>query len=93
MLPSWEFLLHKTGTEKQDSAKNEKPKAASGQMRIHLSHSFRPPLFVGLPEGYQIFYAPQPILQSSPLPHLPMSLAQAELTPDIFVGNTFSASE
>jgi hypothetical protein len=28
---------------------------------IHLRRSFRPPLLVGLPEGYQIFYASQPI--------------------------------
>jgi hypothetical protein len=27
--------------------------------------SFRPPLLVGFPEGYQIFYAPQPICNAS----------------------------
>jgi hypothetical protein len=27
----------------------------------HLRGSFRPPLLIGLPEGYQVLYAPQPI--------------------------------
>ena len=33
--------------------------------RSVLRRSFRPLLFVGFPEGYQIFYAPQPICDAS----------------------------
>jgi hypothetical protein len=32
---------------------------------VHLSRSFRPPLLVGFPEGYRVFYAPQPIHDTS----------------------------
>jgi hypothetical protein len=31
----------------------------------HLRYSFRPPLLVGFPEGYQILYALQPIRDAS----------------------------
>ena len=31
----------------------------------HLRRSFRPPLFVGFPEGYEVFYAPKPICYAS----------------------------
>jgi hypothetical protein len=31
----------------------------------HLRRSFRPPLLVGFPVGYQILYTPQPICDAS----------------------------